>query len=342
MSDRTIQEGFVSQYCHEDGAGEQDKIFYPVTGRFIQIKDDPSSLQLYDDNIRYLHQPSNVALLLPVSSQLEGKKKFPRPWIYERTAEEERRNLRVGSKLVTPGDIVLINYVGGNLFTPIVVGSVEALGSIAQKKFLHFDPKNLDRQAERYENDKYTYEFENDGKGGFTLNIVAKEGGSGDVTIDVTGQAEHGKVQLRTNGATTLQQVDRTKQPADEGFVKQSLAFDQGGAIVTFAQLDEHSKPIHEMKLDKTTKRITLKQFDGDTELQHIILDATDGIHVQGQKDKKNEYAVYGETLKQKLEAILTAITQLTVPTPAGVSGVPNNSAAFNQIKSKLEEILVQ
>ncbi|WP_066836481.1 hypothetical protein [Rufibacter ruber] len=49
----------------------------------------------------------------------------------------------------------------------------------------------------------------------------------------------------------------------------------------------------------------------------------------------KNE----NESLKMILSDFLDAITQLTVPTPTGPSGVPVNAAAFTQIKTRLEKI---
>lgn len=52
------------------------------------------------------------------------------------------------------------------------------------------------------------------------------------------------------------------------------------------------------------------------------------------------ESTVLGETLKEQLEALIDAITQLTVPTAVGPSGPPINSAQFQQVASKLSEIL--
>ena len=54
------------------------------------------------------------------------------------------------------------------------------------------------------------------------------------------------------------------------------------------------------------------------------------------------EPMVLGNTLKDLLSQLISAITALTVPTPHGPSGAPLNSAQFNQIKSQLDKMLSQ
>lgn len=52
------------------------------------------------------------------------------------------------------------------------------------------------------------------------------------------------------------------------------------------------------------------------------------------------EPMVLGNTLKDLLGQFLDAVSNITVPTPHGVSGTPINSAQFSVIKSKLDEAL--
>lgn len=52
------------------------------------------------------------------------------------------------------------------------------------------------------------------------------------------------------------------------------------------------------------------------------------------------EFSRSGESLKALLQDTLTAIQQITVPTPAGVSGVPNNIGAFEAIKTRIQTLL--
>jgi hypothetical protein len=47
------------------------------------------------------------------------------------------------------------------------------------------------------------------------------------------------------------------------------------------------------------------------------------------------------ESLKTLLNDILTAIQQLTVPTPAGPSGVPINLASFQQYNARLDNLFL-
>lgn len=47
------------------------------------------------------------------------------------------------------------------------------------------------------------------------------------------------------------------------------------------------------------------------------------------------------ETLKKLLNDLLTAITQLTVPTPAGVSSPPVNISDFQQIQQRISNLLI-
>lgn len=54
------------------------------------------------------------------------------------------------------------------------------------------------------------------------------------------------------------------------------------------------------------------------------------------------EATLLGETLKSKLESLIDYITQITVPTGVGPSGVPVNAAAFTALKAELSQILSQ
>jgi len=47
---RIEADGIVSEYKYLPDGGTWDKINYPVVGYFIQMKDDPSSMRLYDSN----------------------------------------------------------------------------------------------------------------------------------------------------------------------------------------------------------------------------------------------------------------------------------------------------
>ena len=59
-----------------------------------------------------------------------------------------------------------------------------------------------------------------------------------------------------------------------------------------------------------------------------------------GEDGEKTEPLIKGETMKSKLEDILDAINQITVPTAFGPSGTPINAPVFTQIKTGLKDIL--
>lgn len=71
-----------------------------------------------------------------------------------------------------------------------------------------------------------------------------------------------------------------------------------------------------------------------------IQIKAEDSSKIVFGEEDSAEPMVKGETLVGKIEEIIDAITQLTVPTAFGPSGTPINSATFIQIKSQLDTIL--
>lgn len=270
--------GFHGQYVHEIDFGRFNKIYFPVTGHLVMLRDDPRSMKLYDDYVRAFHEMSHTSFLWGVNNQLEGRKKFPRPFIYEESDGK--------LQLISQGDKVMISYVEGNWHKPLITGSIESLGIVNQKKFLRLDGDNLDRQPERYENEYYIYEFENDGRGNLNLKVEAKEEGEGNINIELLGVEGQGQVKIVSTGGYSFKRVK-----------------------------------------------------DGE-EIQHIELLDSGEVKVMSERTKTSENLAYGDTLKKKLEELIDTINQITVPTPAGVSGVPNNAAVFTQIKSKLGEIL--
>jgi hypothetical protein len=283
---KIVQDGFVSEYSYEPHKGDYDRIYFPVTGHFVMVEGKPETMKLYDDFARVFHRLENVSFLWPVSSQLEGKKKFPRPFIMKQVDGDTQG---LGTQLVSAGEKVKISYIGGELANPLVEGAIENLVILNQHQFLRLDGANLDRQAERYENDDYFLEYENNGHGEFTTRIVAQGQGTGNITLDLTGLEGAGNVTLRLNGTLSLVQVDKDGNP-----------------------------------------------------VQSLTIDKAEGVRVQAQKDGKQEHQVYGETLQGKLADLIAAIRALTVPTPSGVSGIPNNAADFKKIADALDEILTR
>lgn len=317
----TIEEGYVSPF-REYPANDPIQYAFPRTGNFIIERDPstkvllPETLVLYDDYARVQHAPANVSLTFPVSSPREGKKKFPRPFIYERVTQNNIETL----KLVSVGEKLKITYINGNIKQPLVENAIESLAIINQENFLRIDENNLDRQAEKYETDDYLYAFENDGKGEFKLFVTTfpknseknNTGGTGNLTVDLIGTDGNGNATFGFNGTLTLNQKD------------------------------VDGKIIQQLILDFTNKKIAFNQYENEELKQTIEMTLTEGIKLLGYAGEAKEYMTYGETLKEKLEAILDGIGQMKFANGGGLTGPPLNAITFTTIKSELEEILVK
>jgi hypothetical protein len=197
--ERTEIEGFVSEYRYEPEDGNYDKIFYPVTGFFVVVEDDPYTMKLYDSIGRFLHPMNRVSIMRSVANALEGNIRFPRPFVFRYKNSAEKMSGKFPSTIVSHGDHVKISYIGGNIFKPLVEGSIESLAIQTQVPFLRTDPKNLERKAKRFENEDYTLEFEDDGKGNLTLEVTAKTEGNANITVKTTG-----KISIQSTGDTEV------------------------------------------------------------------------------------------------------------------------------------------
>lgn len=83
--------------------------------------------------------------------------------------------------------------------------------------------------------------------------------------------------------------------------------------------------------------------FEYKDEFKNEINCKKDEINISSKKIKHNsgkEPMVLGDSLKQILNDLISAISKLTVTTPAGPSGIPNNLAEFQAISAKLDTIL--
>ncbi len=309
MSGRIIQRGFVSEFGRESQPSETDRIYYAVTGHFIAERDPqtkkikPESVKLFDDNTRIYHDMKNVSFLWRVSSPLEGEKKFPRPFVYERGKADDE----VPTKLVRVGEKLKLTYMGGSIYNVLVEGAIEAIEIPNQVETLFLDAQNLDRQIKRYETDNYVLEAENNGAGEVTYKLTGKADGTGNVTLEITGTNGNGKLALAINGVVTISQKD-----AD------------GNVIQTFT-LDN----------TKDSERIALQDKHGNQ-----IETSSDGVKVTAQKDKKTNHLVYGETVVEKLSKLIDKIAAMTFTNGGGITSVANNVADITAIKSELNEIL--
>ena len=215
---RIEQDGFVSEYEYEHLRNGDQRIFYPVTGHFVRLKDDPKALFLFDDNARLFHSIEKVSFLHRVNNPIESDKIYPRPFITEQTDDEKKiEGYKFGSKIISTGDKVAISYVNGSIFNPLVIGSIEAFGSFYQNEFLLTKPDEWEQEKKRLENEDYILEYKDDSHGEITLDITAKEKGTGNITLNLKGTDGNGKLTLNLSGDTAINQKDK------DGNTKQSI-----------------------------------------------------------------------------------------------------------------------
>ncbi len=289
---RIEQDGFVSEYEYEQLRNNDQRIFYLVTGHFVRLKNNPQALFLFDDSARLFHSIDKVSFIHKVSNPIEGHKIYPRPFIVDQTPDEKRiKGYQFGSIIISTGDKVLISYVNGSIFNPLVIGSIEPFGSFYQNKFLLTKPDEWEQEKKRLENDNYILEYKDDAKGELVLNLIAKSAGTGNITLNLTGTENNGKVTLNLNGNVGINQVD------GDGNVKQSITMNYGNG----------------------------------------------GIKIKGKTDGKEEYTLYGETVKDKLEKIIAAIKALIFMTNTGTTTglIPASIQELDDINQSLNEILV-
>ncbi len=187
-----------------------------VPGHFVRLKDDPTALFLFNDDARIFHSIDKVSFLHRINNTIEGEKLYPRPFITEQTADEKMiSGYKFGSKIISTGDKVIISYVNGSIYNPLVIGSVEPFGSFYQNNFLLTMPEEWEQEKKRLENDDYILEYKDDSHGEITLDITAKEkdatknnqGGTGNITINLIGTDKNGNINLNLNGKAILTAV---------------------------------------------------------------------------------------------------------------------------------------
>lgn len=305
-----IEPGYVSPFTQYP-ANDPIQYAFPRTGNFIILRDpttkalQPETLVLYDDYARVQHAPANVSLSFSVSSPREGKKKFPRPFVYEKVTQNNIETL----KLVTVGEKLKITYINGNIKQPLVENAIESLAIINQENFLRIDESNLDRQVEKYETDDYVYAYENNGKGEFKLFITGLEkddekkntGGTGNVTVDLVGTEGNGNTTFGFNGSLTLNQKNVDNK------IIQFVKIDSVNKTISLIQnKDDGSEIDQSIVMDETAK--TIKISDAN---KNILELSSEGMKING------EYVVLKPMLDWILDnATIFSMGNLGAPAP--------------------------
>lgn len=214
------------------------------------------------------------------------------------------------------GSMVVLLFPIGS-FTPIVVAQVPKVDN-----YVVVDSEHQSKSIR--DTDQATVTVVKDPTNGqLLISIYGKQSGMANLKIVAGSVARDAVVDIEVAGTLTAHSSGTLKAQSDtevelvvKDSVKQdasmSLAYSLGSGLVY------------------------------SDEFGNKIVSSSSGLQVQGQSAKQLQHAVYGEKLKDLLNQLLNAIEQLTVPTPAGPSGVPNNMASFTTIQNKLEEILTE
>jgi hypothetical protein len=286
MNGKIEQEGFVSEYEYQELHNGDQSICSPTSGHFVVLEDDPTALFLFDDDKRVFHNITSVGFLHRISNAIEGEKLYPRPWVTRQTdKEKEIIGYKYGSIVVSAGDKVIINYVNGSIYNPLVVGSVEPFGAFNQNNFLLTKPDEMEQEKKRLETNDYSLEYKNDSHGEITLDIVAKDvdeekknqGGTGNITINLWGTPGNGAVTLNMNGIATINQVD------SEGLTTQRLLLDNTedknvarisqGSSTKDDDGNETFNEVQYVELDQENKTISaIQKSDDASEVQQSVI----------------------------------------------------------------------
>lgn len=162
--------------------------------------------------------------------------------------------------------------------------------------------------------------------------LVAPDGVYADVRLEPSGMPVTCRVQLGIGSTGTILAPIK---PGDAVLVHVASGNPAAGPVIGAILTTQEAK----LPLDSARKSI----FKND----RLLIQVGSNLPVEVNAKRINlggesatQPAVLGSNWKQCTEQILDAILALTVPTAMGPSGVPINSASFQQIKSALQDKL--
>lgn len=185
---------------------------------------------------------------------------------------------------------------------------------------------------------------------------------SGNKSVDVSFDAQNSMYSLILIGDADTPSTYNIKVVSENQNSKINIYTDdelnvEAGKIVSAISGEEVRVKV--IKDENTSAELAYKIEDGlsyKDEFENEIQANNDGVRIKTDKDIKLEAdskvihnggsqpMVLGDTLKQLLENLITAITTITVtcPTSGGTSSTPINAPAFEVIKNQLENVLSQ
>lgn len=181
----------------------------------------------------------------------DGILRYPKPFIYDDSGNIEQQ-----------GDIVIIAFEKGDIYNPVVIGSVIPL---SKNDFFHdFEKTTYQKKKARFETEQCIIEFQDDGMGEIQIDVTAQEGeeetGTGNITLNLTGFDEEndGNITINISGDATLtanRNIDL--QATEDVTIKASKNITVEGAEEVTVKGDEKvivDSPLIEVGKDSTEK----------------------------------------------------------------------------------------
>jgi len=182
-----MMNGFTPQFQIVENPNPTSRIYGVLQGQFI-LDGNIIFLQTLDGDRFSLDR---VDILSTAFNDKDGILRFPRPFVYDKFGN-----------VVDKGDLVIIAFYKGDVFNPIVIGSVIP---IQKDEFFHnFTQADYQKKKTRFETEGATIEYQDDGNGEIQLDITAQGEGTGNITINLTGSSDNGNIIINTNGNVQL------------------------------------------------------------------------------------------------------------------------------------------
>lgn len=152
------------------------------------------------------------------------------------------------------------------------------------------------------------------------------------IIFKLNGKNNDGQFIIDTNGEIILKSTDRT------------VLLSEKRVEIAVSGMDNVNKARLVLDSDKSKQRFIYEDDLGNEIIaddEKISLNPKESkTIILGDSEANPEFLVKGESLIEKMEEIIDAITQITVTTPSGPSGVPVNAPQFLAIKESLKTLL--
>jgi len=179
--------GYTQQFEFESEENPDRKIMGITQGQFI-LDGETIFLQTRAGDRFNLDR---VGICSTAFNDKDGILRFPKPFIYDSDGN-----------LTQQGDLLIIAFENGDIFNPVVLSSIIP---VSKNDFFHsYNQSDYQKKKARWKTDQATIEYQDDGQGEIQLDVSAQDGGTGNITINLTGNSDAGNIIINTTGNVTL------------------------------------------------------------------------------------------------------------------------------------------